>query len=247
MKKFLLAACAATVATFAPMTASAGDITGSVSLDYVTDYVFRGYSLAGDALQPGIELAVGNFYGGIWGSTPLGTSSALGGDEIDFYVGYGFGLSDTVSADLGLTYYHYPQAGDFLSEDAGTYELYGGLSFDMPLAPSLYAYYDWTLEAFTVEGAVGHSFAMSENLSLDLGATAGVVSAPDDAGWEYGQVSASLGFPIGGAVGGYVGVNYALSSDESLGWPSDDDLADLAGFEQDKGLFFAGAGISADF
>ena len=75
MKKLLVAACAAT-AMFAPMTASAGDVSGSASLDYVTDYVFRGVSFAGAALQPGIELAVGDAYVGVWGSTPLGTASA---------------------------------------------------------------------------------------------------------------------------------------------------------------------------
>ncbi len=253
MKKLLVAACAAT-AMFAPMTASAGDVSGSASLDYVTDYVFRGVSFAGAALQPGIELAVGDAYVGVWGSTPLGTASALGGDEIDFYAGYGFGLSDSLSADVGITYYYFPQTGGFLSDDAGSYEVYGGLSLDSVLSPSVYAYYDLTLEALTLEGSIGHSVGLSDSVSLDLGLTGGLVDVSGGS-YEWATGSASIGFPIGGAVSGYVGVNYSLNSEDNLGFVGGSDLiTDADGFfdidpnfSQSGDLFWAGAGIAANF
>ena len=46
--------------------AVAGEISGSVSVDYVTEYVFRGVSYAGAAVQPGAELSAGGFTLGVW-------------------------------------------------------------------------------------------------------------------------------------------------------------------------------------
>ena len=106
------------------------DISVSVSTDYVTEYVFRGVTLAGEAFQPGVEISVGNFTAGVWASVAVGGESVFFGDEIDIYAGYAFDVSETVSADVGVTLYHYPQAGglfDIGANDAGTLEVYSSL------------------------------------------------------------------------------------------------------------------------
>jgi len=234
-----------TIAMVAP-AASAGDVSVSTSIDYVTDYVFRGVSLAESAIQPGVEIASGDFYAGAWASTGIGETSIFAGDELDLYAGYGFSLSDTLSADVGVTYYHYPQGGGlFETEDgaAGTYEVYGGLSLDTTLSPSVTAYYDLTLEAFTVEGGLGHSVAIGEKQSLDLGLTAGLVDG-DGFSYEYGQLSAAVSHAFTDDVSAYVGANYALSSEDSLLDEVDLDR-DIVEFTDNK--FFFGAGVSAGF
>ncbi|NNE57396.1 MAG: hypothetical protein HKN36_04750 [Hellea sp.] len=226
-------------------TALAGDVSVSTSIDYVTDYVFRGVSLADSAVQPGVELATGDFYIGAWASTGVGNTSVFAGDEIDLYAGYGVALSDSVSADLGVTYYHYPQGGGLFETDggaAGTYEVYAGLAFDAPLSPSVYGYYDFTLEAFTVEGSVGHSVPMGPKTSLDLGLAAGLVDG-DGFGWEYGQASAAVGYSFTDDVSAYVGANFALNSDDLLNY-EEFFTGDL--IAQDS-LFFFGAGVAAGF
>ena len=96
MKKFLVSTAAMGVMLASATTASAGslgDIGVSVSTDYVSEYVFRGVSFANTAVQPGIEFSAGGFSAGVWASVGLGETSALAGDEIDVYAGYGWNLT----------------------------------------------------------------------------------------------------------------------------------------------------------
>lgn len=246
MKKYKIllgASCAVLAALSAPVTAQAGDVDWSLSADLVSDYVFRGVSLADTAIQTGVEAAVGDFYAGAWFSTGVGDTSIAAGDEVDLYAGYGLTLSDTVSADVGVTYYHYPQGGGLFSTNgggSGTYEIYGGLALDAALAPSLYAYYDFTLEAFTVEGSAGYSIATGESVSLDLGLSAGLVDG-DGFSYEYATASASLSKSITDAASVYVGANFSLNSDDALNYSKI-----LAGNPQGDLLWF-GTGISTSF
>lgn len=238
-------AAAAVLAAFAamPTTASAQDVSVSTGVDLVTDYVFRGVSLADTAVQSYAEASVGSFTVGAWASTGLGDTSIAAGDEIDLYASYNFGLSDTVSLDAGVTYYHYPQGGSlFETEDgaAGTYEVSLAASFDMLLAPSLAAYYDLTLEAFTVEGGISHSIPISGKASFDLGATAGLVDG-DGFSYEYGSASAALGYALSSNTSAYVGGNFAVNSEDALNYSKA-----LAGDPKGSLVWF-GAGISAGF
>lgn len=242
-KPLLGASCAIFAALSAPISAQAGDVSWSLSADLVSDYVFRGVSLADAAIQTGVEAGVGGFYAGAWFSTGVGDTSVAAGDEVDLYAGYGLDLTDTVSADFGVTYYHYPQGGGLFSTNgggSGTYEVYGGLSFDAPLSPSIYAYYDFTLEAFTGEGSVGYSVAASDSLSFDLGLAAGLVDG-DGFSYEYGTVSAALSKSITDSANAYVGANYSLSSEDTLNYSEI-----LAGDPKDNLLWF-GAGVSTSF
>ena len=243
MKKLLLGTASLIIAATAPIAAQAGDISVSTSIDYTTDYVFRGVSLADSAIQPGVEVSAGDFTVGAWFSTGVGDTSILAGDEVDLYASYSFALSDTISTDVGVTYYHYPQGGGlFTTNDggSGTYEVFASLGFDTALAPSVSAYYDLTLEAFTLEGGIGHSFPAGENASFDLGATVGLVDG-DGFSYEYGSASASLGYAFTDAVSAYVGANYALSSEDTLNYKKI-----LQGDAKDNLLYF-GAGIAAGF
>jgi len=243
MKKFLLATATLAIASTAPLAAQASDISVSTSVDLVSDYVFRGVSLADTAIQPGVEVSAGDFTAGAWFSTGIGNTSVLAGDELDLYASYSLPLSDTISTDIGITYYHYPQGGSLFETKgggAGTYEVFASLGFDTALAPSLSAYYDFTLEALTLEGGIGHSVAVGDKTSLDLGGTVGLVDG-DGFSYEYGQASASLGYGFTDDVSAYVGANYSLSSEDSLNYKKL-----LSGGGEDNLLWF-GAGVAAGF
>ncbi len=249
MKKLTTLAVLLGTCAFAPTT-FAQDVSVSTSIDYVTEYIFRGSQLGESSVQPGVEVAIGNFTVGGWASTGIGENSILSGDEFDLYAGYSVGLSDLVSLDLGATYYHYPQGGSFLATEdgaAGTYEVGASLGFDTAFSPSISAYYDLTIEAFTLEGGIGHSIAAGDKTSFDLGLTAGLVDG-DGFSYEYGQASASLGYSFTDDVSAYVGANYALASEDNF-YNLELDLADplnSTGSVSDN-TFWLSVGIAAGF
>ncbi len=238
MKKLLLGSASLLIAATTAIPAHAQDISVSTSIDYVTEYVFRGVTLEAEAIQPGVEVAVGDFAAGVWVSTGLGSDSLADTDEVDFYVGYSFALSETISASAGGTWYHYPDAQD-------TFEANLGLTLDTILSPSVTAYYDFTLEGFTLEGGVSHSLPVGEKTSLDLGLTAGLVTAENDVSWEYGTASAALGYSFTDDVSTYVGANYTLSSsdDEGLGL----DFDEIIQGQPESDLLWFGVGVAAGF
>lgn len=246
------ASCAVLAALSAPVAAQAGDVDWSIGTDIVTEYVFRGVSLGGNSVQPYVEMSKGNFTAGAWFSTQVGSGSELSADEVDFYAGYSVPLDGAISLDLGATYYHYPQTGSLFASDggaAGTYEVSASVGFDAPLAPSVTAYYDLTLKAFTVEGGAGHSVAFGESNALDLGLTVGLVDG-DGFSYEWANASASVSHSISDAASIYVGGNFTLNSDDNtLNLEKFADPVTGTAFlsATDKSLLWFGTGISTSF
>ncbi|WP_298915068.1 TorF family putative porin [uncultured Algimonas sp.] len=244
MKPFQLLAgtlSAAAALMSVPSDAQADDVGWSVGLDYVTDYVFRGASLGADSIQPYVEISSGGFTGGIWASTGVGEGSQAAADEIDFYGGYSVPLDGSISLDLGVTYYHYPQSGDLLeTEDgaAGSYEVSAALGFgDVMFAPSVAAYYDFTLENFTLEGAIGHKTGFDEKNAVDFGLTVGLVDG-DGTSYEWATATAALSHAITEAASVYVGANYTVNSENAL---------DFNALNRRDELLWFGTGISTRF
>lgn len=245
MKHFTLAAALLAATAIAPAAyAQDSDLSVSTGVDFVSQYVFRGVSLADDAIQPYAEMSVGNFTVGGWFSTGVGKNSILAGDEFDLYAGYSVPLDSSISLDLGATYYHYPQGGDFLETKdggAGSYEVSASVGFgEVPLAPTVSAYYDFTLEAFTLEGGVGHSIPFGDGQSLDLGATVGLVDG-DGFSYEWGSASAAVSHAFNDDVGVYIGANFALNSEDAL------DFDSIINGDPKGSMFWLGTGISAGF
>ena len=230
MKKILLASAVLGITSAAPLAAQAQDYSISASIDYVTEYVFRGVSLEDEAIQPGVEVAVGDFAVGAWASAGFGSDSQADTDELDLYAGYSFGLTDLISGSVGVTNYIYPDSQD-------TFEFSLGGALDTVLAPSLTAYYDVTLESFTLEGGVGHSFPLADKTSFDLGITAGLVDV-SGGNYEYASASASLGYGFADNFSGYVGANYVINSEDSL---------DFDGPTADDNLLWFGVGVASGF
>ncbi len=234
MKKVLFTGVAALAAASAlhASTVSAEEVGISTTVDYVSKYVFRGVQLAEGAIQPGVEVSYGGLYGGVWHSAPL-TEEDFYGDETDWYVGYGFALSDTIAADVGVTRYDYDGGG------SDTTEVFAGASFDTALSPSAYVYYDIDLEAVTLEGSLGHSIAVSETTSIDLSGAIGLVDA-DSFDYEYGSVGASYNVALSEQVAGYVGVSYATNSSDGNFFTVDNGVVEDI---EDSGAWFS-IGIS---
>lgn len=237
------------------LPAAAESLEVSTNVGFESRYVFRGIEFAETSFQPAINLSYGNFYLNAWLNLPIGDDDLVvtpGGEELDIVAGYSFPLSDMISADIGFTYYTFPDLAsgffDVFEEDgdgmgANTLEPYLGLSFDTVLSPSLYVYRDLFLDTTTFQANAAHSFPLAEKTSFDLGGFIGYVI--DDAGgtdYLYGTASADVSYALTDNGSIYAGVRYG-GSDIAGGALIDDSIA---GTTKASG-FWWGLGFSATF
>ncbi len=224
----------------------------SLSADYVTEYVFRGATAAGEAFQPGAELAFGDFTAGVWASIAVGEESIVFNDEIDFYASYSLAPTETISLDVGATLYHYPQSGGVLdigtgAGDASTLEFFGTMGFAAPLEPSFTLYYDVTLETLTMEGSAGYSFPISEKTSFDLGAVAAHVAVSGAGDYTYGTLSGALSFALNETSSFYVSANFGISSNDTFADIDFDPANPFSIGPSRDNSFWMGIGFSSGF
>lgn len=92
--------------------AESGPITITGGITGVSDYRFRGVSLSDKdfAIQPTLTVShESGFYVGVWGSN----LAANAGDDIEVDLYAGFSGGDTITYDIGATYYVYPGISSF--------------------------------------------------------------------------------------------------------------------------------------
>jgi len=176
MKKtaILLAALAAGAGVQAQEPKSSYSVTTDFS--FASEYVFRGVELADNSFQGSVEVTLQDFYVGLWTNQPITRSQD---NEIDLYAGYKYKVNDQLSFEAVGTYYWYPEAGSAGVEhttEAGvgaTYTVRG-------LSTSVYGYYDFDLEAQTVQVSLGYSLPLEAiGASLDFSGYYGWVDADD--------------------------------------------------------------------
>ncbi len=235
--------------------ASAEGVGVSTTLGFESRYIFRGVQFAETSVQPAVEISYGGFYGGAWFNLPVGDDDLVatpGGEELDLYAGYSGNLVDGWSFDVGVTYYTFPDLAsgffDVFEEDgdglgANTVEVFAGLAFDAPLAPSIYVYRDFMFDTFTIEGGVSHSVPLSGKIGFDLGGSFGYV-VDDDAGGDYlyGAATADISYALTDEASVAAGARYG-GSDIAGGSFIDDSIA---GTTKSSG-FWWGLSVSASF
>lgn len=201
---FLMAgpATAADLGTYKPAeepaeTSRRCELSANAAL--TTDYVFRGFSQTDEspAIQGGFDAACGPFYVGIWGSSlDFGGQTNLNGDvvdvanlELDFYGGITHDVNifhRTVTFDLGVIYYHYPNAFDSVSLVDGPLgeldyvEIKFGWSYtlfrDFAVSSTLFYSPEYTGELgknvvleTSLEKPLGHGFTLSGTIGNQWG------------------------------------------------------------------------------
>jgi uncharacterized protein (TIGR02001 family) len=210
--------------------ASGEELSISSTLAWESDYIFRGVRLADEYAAPSVDVSYGGFYAGVWAALPFEDDEELE-SEVDLYGGYSFGINETLSADVGLTYYTYTN-GDW--ED--TIEIYGGLSFEVPLSPAVYVFYDDDLETFTIEASGGYTIEVDETSSIDLSAYVGYVDPDEGDDYLYYGAGAAYVYTFTDNASASVGVNY-------YGTDADDGLVT----DSSKGKFTLAASFTAGF
>lgn len=217
---------------------AAGD--ASVSLDVASAYVFRGGTLnEGAVAQPGLEVAGLPVTLGVWGNIDIddydGTLEEGQFSEVDLYASYDLPLDlDKLALSVGYTEYLYPTAGGEPDREVSLTAALG-----LPLAPSVSVYYglDGAIdESVYIEAGVGHGHALTDDVTLELGATIGYLD-PETGEDGFSHFTASLGL-------GW----QALSAEVTyVGQVDDDVLPDV----EDGGAYdvevYGTLGISHDF
>ena len=156
--------------------------TVAVSLDYASQYIWRGQVPTDDPVfQPGVSIAVGDFTASLWGNMDLTSVNNEKGQltEVDYSLDYAGEVSDILGYSVGIIYYDFPA----LTNDAGTTEVYAGVSLNTILNPSVTVYRDIDdIKGLYIALGVSYSVDKIWQLSDDV-----TVSADLSAGMGWGN------------------------------------------------------------
>ena len=160
MNKRIVSFLGSSLLLFAAASATAGELSGNVSL--ATDYVWRGYSQTneGPAVSGGFDYSDDSgLYAGVWGSN----IEFAGTLESDWYFGYSGKVNDDFTYDVGYIYYYYPHQEDLDgpgAADASFSEINGNIGYKGFSAGFAYS------NDFTYESGSGLYLQAGYDLSL---------------------------------------------------------------------------------
>lgn len=198
----------------APAGEAAAQTEVGAQLDLFSAYVWRGVTYTNKPVaQPDVWVSfpAGNasITAGGWANIELGKYddpdddisesgglSAFNVAEFNPYAEVSFSTGKT-SLTGGIVGYIYPNdldeatnLGGALDSESNTWEIYGIVGFDVPLAPEFSIYYDFDkIKGAYFEGAVSHSLPLGETHTLDLGGLVGLNLGqgidPDDESFNF--------------------------------------------------------------
>jgi hypothetical protein len=193
----LLRATALGILLAAPARAAHAQSEIGAQLDLFSAYVWRGVTYTNKPVaQPDVyvSLPAGNasITAGGWANIEIGKyddpnddfseSGGLSAFNVAEFNPYAEVSFSTGKAALtgGIIGYIFPNDLDEapnggLDSESNTWEVYGIVGFDVPLAPEFSLYYDFDkVKGAYVEGAVSHSVPLGESHTLDLGGVVGL-------------------------------------------------------------------------
>jgi len=164
----------------APAPAPTSLWTGSVTLGYDSDYIFRGLHVTDGLATATLDL---NYAISDKWSLNLNAWYANGAernddyDELDLYAKLLYKVNDKFSIGPSFRYYAYPFAGDGDQYEPGVEAVFAPCP---NTTINLGAYYETESEAFYVELGASYNYKINDNFSLVPGA---VISYLDRSGW----------------------------------------------------------------
>lgn len=234
------------------------DIEVTSTIDTLSEYVFRGISAGGSSVRPGTEFNVYGFSAGTLYTAGFGEDSAAQLDQLDIFVGYQLPFDGPIQVEIGGTAYVFPQGRNIADGSGGTvatYEIDGTIGAkDVFLSPSVFVAYDFTLENFTVEGNLSHTFDLPRaGWSLDARLNAGHVDLSDNQftgeipvafdSYQYGTATLAANKQITDNISYYISGNFTVNSEDNvLSFDIDE-----PGFRDSDTAFWLGTGLAVDF
>lgn len=182
---FVVGATLTTASVQAEDTATSliAPFTVDASLDLSTQYNWRGIPVVDDPVaQPSVTLNYEGFALNWWANYDLsdgdGSPTARDNDFSEHDITFSYTYTyDLLSLTGGVIYYYFPN----VPGDDDTAEVFLGATYDVFLAPTFTAYYDFdSVEGWYLDAGISHSIPLpqvDENLSLDLAADLGWMSS----------------------------------------------------------------------
>jgi hypothetical protein len=176
----------------------------SIQVDWVSRYIWRGFDLLPDnhaAIQPSLTADLGRsgFSLNLWSSFALAQRGTLRySDEIDLTLSYTFAMPEGWELSAGINHYGYWFADGFTFKDDTSQEIFVALArTDLPLSPTLSAYYDCNLgSGLYVSLAFGHEIRMSDQLGIELGGLIGFNSGQYIEGTGFSDIDLYVSVPL---------------------------------------------------
>jgi len=252
----MLAGAAVTGACLTMFTCLAGaeeeKPTANLTVGAYSHYISRGFELSKDSIviQPSMTIAYKGFSANVWGNLDtdpyFGPDDANNWNETDMTLKYGWEMEPVIFS-VGYTYYAYDASDD-------TQEVFVTGTLKTFLKPTLSITRDIDHStAWYVSLGISHSVPVKDDITLDLAASAGYLSAddassysipsePDDAYSALHDGVVSMGFTI--PVAKYITVNPKISYTFAL---SDDAEEILSKDGKDDSIIFGGVSVSLAF
>ncbi len=223
--------------------------TASLSVDFLTQYVWRGYALSDDAkgmvIQPSMTFGYKGFALNIWGNmdtddkNPAGPEDGVAWNETDFTLSYSREIVPNLTGNVGVIYYALDKVDD-------SFEVYLGASYALPwFTVGLTGYWEVShYPGWWAQLDLSRNFKLPcYDMSIDVGSTFIFQdsndtlaytdpSNPDHAfsGFLSGTLTAALNIPVAKyfTISPKVGYAFPLSGKagdliENLSWDKDDD------------------------
>ncbi|MEZ5441638.1 MAG: TorF family putative porin [Lysobacterales bacterium] len=186
----------------------------SGSLDFVSDYAFRGISQTNEdpALQLGVEYGFeSGLYVGSWASNVDFVDGDGADFELDIYLGWGTDLTENVAFDVQLLRYIYPGTSSGVDYDYN--ELIGSVTFSEAVTFTLgYSNDVFASDETGIYYAVSGSYGLPWwELSLDL--SLGYYDLDDTVGDSYTDYSIGVSREFGAVT---AGLTYIDTSDSDV-------------------------------
>ena len=242
--------------------------TADLSVSALSKYVWRGFELSKDSLvlQPSMTVGYKGFSFNLWGNLDTDEHVYFGRaddenssswNETDMTIAYN-GSCSYADYGIGLIYYAVDNYQD-------TQEIYLSVGLKTLLTPTLTMYRDYdALPGVYLSLGISHSFAVTADLSLDLGAQIGYLAAEDSdsysevtrdvnnnwvsTGEAYrefhdGKLSASMTFPLGE----YFSLTPELYYSFPLSSKAEDLIESLSVTGDDSDFVYGGVTLSMSF
>jgi uncharacterized protein (TIGR02001 family) len=167
------------------------EVEGDVYLGYYDKYLWRGIDLSGGTpvVQGGVDLSAKGVTLSYWTNIQTKDDVVLGSEvdggnatETDITLDYTFSPMEKLSVSVGTIWYALDGYND-------TKEAYLGLSVDTILEPAVKVYYDYDQSkenGLFYTASVGHTFQITDPLSVSLGA---LISYNDQSDYAVGDYS----------------------------------------------------------
>ena len=111
---------AAVLLTSATISQAETEVSYSANIGFMSDYMYRGIHQSSSSAMGGLDMEYGGFYLGTWWADLQEDGWVTGshrGFEYDVYAGYGFDITDSISASIGYTIYRYTDKGASAFDD----------------------------------------------------------------------------------------------------------------------------------